>query len=231
MSDGNITLDETAKTAQGDVAAEILAMGGTASKPGTPDGATSGDAGPASSPTPSAPNKRAFRIKEPSKLNKKHREFLEHGGHPEDLVSQHIPRGFWGRCGCSDCVTKRGEWTEEPPVVSAAPGGRGPASMGLGDLFTEKFCAAILNLPNKFMQMTAKVKGFPTEAVKLWDTDAEDLKIYGEYGKRLADYYLALPDFKHKELILFTAWYMSNFGIKLATMNAMMKKEAPHAEQ
>lgn len=89
----------------------------------------------------------------------------------------------------------------------------------------EEFCAALLNIPNRGMELYAKLQKLPAQAVEVWDTDQKEMATLGRFGKRLADRYLNIPEFEHKEAALFLAWYASNFGMKLIAMRSLMPKD------
>lgn len=80
------------------------------------------------------------------------------------------------------------------------------------------------------MELSSELRKYPAEIQKIWATSAKELELYGRYGKVLADKYLKLPDFKHKELILFGSWYGLNYsmkvGLMLATLKTIKAKEA-----
>lgn len=77
------------------------------------------------------------------------------------------------------------------------------------------------------MELVARLRHYPKEAVDVWQADAEELRWYGEAGKALADHYLQLPDFKHKALVMFGLSYSVGFGEKVMAMLMITK----HQEQ
>lgn len=192
---------------------EILSIGGPANP------APSVDVQPVvPEDRPSIP-KQTFRFGK--KVYKEHRKLVDRGVHPRDI--QHVKYGLWKGCQCLECKTKRNEVDDAPMDSATADSAASPSlSPQLSDLFTERFCGKILNLPNEFARLFLKARKAPKEAIEVWDIPDEDIRIYGQFGKHLADTYLNLPDFKHKELVTFGAWYLSQLGMRMAAMKAIL---------
>lgn len=96
----------------------------------------------------------------------------------------------------------------------------------LSELMSEKFVGRALNLPNRFMELSCRLKDLSPEIVDIWKTEAEEIELYERYGKQIADHYLKLPEFKHKDLIVFGGWYVANLGMKISAMIMALKIKA-----
>lgn len=204
-----------------DLSKEILSVGSASDSP------ASVEHKPVDVPAVQPVPKLTFRVGK--KVYKDHRKLLDQGVHPRDI--RHISYGVWKGCQCLDCKTKRNEMDATPLDGSTGDPMASPANApALSELFTEKFCGKILNLPNEFARLFLKARKAPKEAIDVWDIPEEDVRIYGQFGKHLADTYLNLPDFKHKELITFGAWYLSQLGMRMAAMKAILAQMEPPKE-
>lgn len=230
------------KNAQNDSAAieaAILALGSKGDgengkqSPPPPPGPAAESARPAeaaaehSSEQPGQPKAVRYSFTFPEPIWKHHRSRVLSETDPEKLVEivrsiEHIKegRGRQKGCQCFDCKNTRGE---VHIFESAGGSDSAPIDPILSELLSEELIADILEAPNKAMALVTQIRKLPKEIQEIWEPEAKRLELYGRYGKLIVDKYAHLPDFKHKELIVFGGWYGLTFTGRLGMMLAMLK--------
>lgn len=207
----------------GDIASKIRTLFGPESRP--PDEpAASPEPPPAREPeSPAQEIPRAavteFRYNYPEPIWKGHVRLVENGTDPHDIPCVGA-RGKQRGCQCFTHKSERGEVFE---ITTGAGLPKAAIDPVVAELITEEMIADLLDLPNRYMELqTISSPQIPDkvrdELVKIWKTDEAEKRRWGEAGKRIADHYLRLPDFKHKELVLFVVTYLGTFVMKFGSM-------------
>lgn len=146
-----------------------------------------------------------FKYNYPEPIYKGHRALVEAGVDPHEIP--HVVRGRQRGCQCFSCKSDRGEVFEVQSGTVADKEGAQVIDPILSDLLSEEVIADILNMPRQIAIFVAELKKAPLEVQRALEIDVRRLKMYGKWGKHLADHYLRLPSFKNKELIIFSIWW------------------------
>lgn len=157
---------------------------------------------------PKAPEKSIdpqFQYNYPEPIYKGHKALVEKSVDPHEIP--HVVRGRQRGCQCFSCKSDRGEVFEVQGGTVADKEVPQVIDPILSDLLSEEVIADILNMPRQIAIFVAELKKAPIEVQKALEIDVKRLKMYGKWGKHLADHYLRLPSFKNKELIVFSIWW------------------------
>lgn len=204
-----------------DVAAEILGSGvdqggATASQPAGPlklvtaeRSTVPGPEEPVAEPTPARKESKVYyTVTWPEPISEKHRRIVEEIKQlpPTEwygaldripcLGARHRQRG----CQCREAKELRGEIGQLTIEETVDEGAFEAADAILAEFLDEELIGDLFTLPKQIAQVTLEMKSFPPKAIEAWNTSQKRLALYQKYGKRVADRYFKIPDFKHKEL-------------------------------
>ena len=158
-----------------------------------------------------------------------HRQMLSRGVPVENLKHKKLVIG----CQCAACKTRRNEFVlsdlSESAVEGASNGVNGDDEKNnevdiIKTLMSESLIADIIDIPNRCVALGFEMAGAPSELLADLDTPPNDMAKYGEVGKLLFDKYFNLPDFKYKDVVIFSSWYASGMLFRVGAASAKLKK-------